>query len=108
MMALPVTVKTIPIRLTAAIITFISITTGETTRPILPMMPINSRAPGTGGQPLKPVGNNTASLYATAPCIEISLNDDIGTDKVAQQAENFLKSGLSFHAGNGEGKTPSM
>lgn len=72
MMALSVTVKTIPIRLTAAIITFISITTGETTRPILPMMPINSRAPGTGGQPLKPVGNNTASLYATAPCIEVS------------------------------------
>jgi len=72
------------------------------------MMLINSRAPGTGGQALKPVGNNIASLYATAPCIEVSLNDDTGTDKVAQQAQNFLKSGLSFHARNGEGKTLSM
>lgn len=43
-----------------------------------------TRSPGTGSQPLEPVGNNAAGLHAAAACIEIDLDDDAGADQIAQ------------------------
>lgn len=35
----------------------------------------------------------------TAPRIEVGLDDDASADQIAQQAQNVLEGGLSFHAG---------
>lgn len=51
-----------------------------------------ARAPGAGGQPLEPVGDNAAGLHATAPRIKIGLDNDTGTNEVADLTRDLLNS----------------
>ncbi len=48
-------------------------------------------------QPLEPVGINAAGLYATAPGVEVSFDDDAGADHVAYRAGEFLDRCESIH-----------
>ena len=58
-----------------------------------------ARATGTLCQPLEPVGINAAGLYATAPGVEVSFDDDAGADHVAYRAGEFLDRCESIHRG---------
>lgn len=50
-------------------------------------------------QPLEPVGINAAGLYATASGVEVSFDNDAGTDHVAYRPGEFLDRCESIHRG---------
>ena len=55
-------------------------------------------------QPLEPVGINAAGLYATAPGVEVSFNDDAGADHIANRTGEFLDRCESIHRGKDAAK----